>query len=228
MLTAALMCAGAAWAAPAAAPVVPGVARAFGIRRRLDGPGIAVTFDDGPHALGTPAMLEILDRHAAVATFFLVGEQVARMPALAAEISAAGHEIALHGHAHTLLLRRSTRTLSDDLDRALTTIGDATGIVPRVYRPPYGVFSTGGLRLCRRRGWEPVLWSRWGGDWGPGETPDTIARRAASGIERGDILLLHDSDHYSATDSWRRTAAALPRVLELAIATGEPLIRLRP
>jgi peptidoglycan/xylan/chitin deacetylase (PgdA/CDA1 family) len=225
-LTAALACAGAAWAIPAPAPVVPRLGRALGIRYRLDGPGIALTFDDGPHPRGTPAVLEILERHAAVATFFLIGEQVAPAPSLAAEIVAAGHEIGLHGHAHTLLLRRSSSALSQDLDRAVTTIGDATGIEPRVYRPPYGVFSSGGLRLCRRRGWEPVLWSRWGRDWGSRETPEAIARRASSGIVRGDIVLLHDADHYSALDSWRRTAAALPRVLELAARTGEPFVRL--
>jgi peptidoglycan-N-acetylglucosamine deacetylase len=223
---AAVACAGAAWAAPAPAPVFPAVARAFGIRRRLDGPGIALTFDDGPHPEGTPAVLEILDRHAVAATFFLVGEQVARTPSLAAEIVAAGHEIAVHGYAHTLLLRRLPRTLSDDLDRALDTIGDATGVMPRAYRPPYGVFSATGLLLCRRRGWEPVLWSRWGRDWGSRETPDAIARRAAARIESCDIVLLHDADHYSSPGSWRRTAAALPRILELATATGAPLVRL--
>jgi peptidoglycan-N-acetylglucosamine deacetylase len=226
VLTAALACAGAAWAAPAPAAVVPGLGAALGIRCRLDGPGIALTFDDGPHPRGTPAVLEILARHAAVATFFLVGEQVSRRPSLAAEIAAAGHEIALHGHAHTLLLRRSSRALSDDLDRAQTTIVDAAGIDPHAYRPPYGVFSSAGLRLCRRRGWEPVLWSRWGRDWGLREAPEAIARRAASGIARGDIVLLHDADHYSAPDSWRRTAAALPLILELAAGTGEPFVRL--
>lgn len=226
MLAAALACTGVAWATPAFAPLVPRLAAALGIRYRLAGPGIALTFDDGPHARGTPAVLEILDRHPAVATFFLVGEQVARAPSLAVEIAAAGHEIAVHGHTHTLLLRRSPRALSDDLDRAVATIGDATGIHPRVYRPPYGVFSSGGLRLCRRRGWEPTLWSRWGRDWDGREAPEAIARRAASGIARGDIVLLHDADHYSAPDSWRGTAAALPRVLELAAATGEPFVRL--
>jgi len=217
-----------AWVAPAPAPVAPAIARAFRIRRRLDRPGIALTFDDGPHPRGTPAVLEILDRDAQVATFFLVGEQVARLPSLAAEIAAAGHEIALHGHEHTLLLRRSPRALAADLDRALATIGEATGIEPRVYRPPYGVFSAGGLRLCRRRGWEPVLWSRWGRDWRAREAPEAIAHRAALGSVDGDIVLLHDADHYSAADSWRRTVAALPRILELTAASGAPLVCLTP
>src|SRR5579871_6518155 len=92
----ALLTAGAlaAWCGPAAAPVFAPLAAVYRIPlRRGGGRGIALTFDDGPHPQGTPAVLEQLDRHGARATFFLVGEQVARRPALAAEIAAAGHEI---------------------------------------------------------------------------------------------------------------------------------------
>lgn len=216
----------ATWSAPAAAPVVPVLCDLFDIRRRLRGPGIALTFDDGPHAQGTPAVLEELARQGVLATFFLVGEQVVRNPSLAAEIVAAGHEVALHGHAHTLILRRTPRSLERDLDRAVGMIEGATGVTPTCYRPPYGVFSAAGLALSRRRGWTPVLWSRWGRDWGPREAPEAIARRAGSGLRAGDIVLLHDADDYSAAGSWRRTVAALPAIVESALATGEPLVTL--
>jgi peptidoglycan/xylan/chitin deacetylase (PgdA/CDA1 family) len=216
----------AAWSAPAPAPVMPALCDAFGIQRRLNGPGIALTFDDGPHPQGTPAVLGELERRGVAATFFLVGEQVERDPALAAEIVAAGHEIALHGHAHTLLLRRAPRALERDLDRALAVIGDATGVSPTCYRPPYGIFSAAGLALCRRRGWAPVLWSRWGRDWGARETPAAIAERAVSRAVPGDIVLLHDADHYSSAGSWRRTVAALPSILDSLLATGAPLVTL--
>ena len=218
--------AAAVWSAPAPAPVVPAVCRMFGIRRRLDGPGIALTFDDGPHAHGTPAVLAELARAGIPATFFLVGEQVERDPSLAAEIVAAGHAIALHGYAHRLLLLRTPAALEGDLDRALSVIEGATGVSPTVYRPPYGVFSAGSLALCRRRGWVPTLWSRWGRDWGARETPSAIARRAAAGAVASDIILLHDADHYSSTGSWRRTSAALPAILESLLATGAPLVTL--
>src|SRR3954454_22804871 len=77
---------GAAWSAPALAPVSPAVCDALGVTRRLPTGGVALTFDDGPHAQGTPAVLEALAAAGATATFFLVGEQVERRPALAAEI----------------------------------------------------------------------------------------------------------------------------------------------
>ncbi len=214
----------AAWCAPAAAPVFPPLASAFAVPLRLpDGEGIALTFDDGPHRLGTPAVLSVLEEAGVRATFFLVGEQVARHPALAAEIAAAGHEIAVHGYRHRLLLRRGPRELDADFERATQTIGEATASESRAYRPPYGVFSLAGLALARRR-WQPLLWSRWGRDWEARATPASIAARATRGLRPGDIVLLHDADDYSSIDSWRKTVAALPAVIEAALATGAPLV----
>jgi peptidoglycan-N-acetylglucosamine deacetylase len=214
-----------AWCAPAAAAHVPALADLLAIPCRLPrGDGIALTFDDGPHPQGTPAVLEALADVGATATFFLVGEQVARSPALAAEIAAAGHEIALHGYRHRNLLLRTPRGLADDLDRAAAVIGEATGRAVRCYRPPYGIFSPAGLVLARRRGWLPVLWSRWGRDWERRRSPASVARRATAGLASGDVVLLHDADHYSSSGSWRTTVAALPAILEAAAGVDAPLV----
>jgi len=201
---------------------VPALARAYGIERRIDRDVVALTFDDGPHPEGTPATLEVLARRGATATFFLVGEQVDAHPDVARAIVEAGHEVAVHGYRHTLLLRRRARSLSADLDRAVGSIEAATGIAPRLYRPPYGVFSARGLELVRARGWRPLLWSRWGRDWERRATPESIARRASRDLRPGDVVLLHDSDAYSSADSWRRTVAALPSLLDAVAAVGVP------
>jgi peptidoglycan/xylan/chitin deacetylase (PgdA/CDA1 family) len=202
-------------AGPALAPVVPGLAGVLEIPTRQDGADgdVALTFDDGPHPQGTPAVLETLRERGATATFFLAGEQVARRPALAAEIVAAGHRVELHCHRHRNLLRLTVREFLDDAERARAAIEDATGQAIGDYRPPYGIFSAATLRAVRRRGWRPVLWSRWGKDWARRATPESIARRSSSGIRAGDIVLLHDADYYSARGSWVRTAAALPLIL---------------
>ncbi len=214
----------AGWLAPAAAPVVPPVAACFRIPLRLpSGRGIAITFDDGPHPEGTPAVLEALERAGVRATFYLVGEQVERYPALAAEVAAAGHEVGVHGYRHVLLLRRSPRAVRDDLRRATSVIGEATGRQPVTYRPPYGVLSLAALRIARSR-FAPLLWSRWGRDWERRATPSSIAALATRALGPGDVVLLHDADHYSVEGSWRRTAAALPAVLDAALATGEDLV----
>jgi peptidoglycan/xylan/chitin deacetylase (PgdA/CDA1 family) len=217
----------AAWCAPAAAPVAPQVARLIGVPTHLPEPyGVALTFDDGPHPQGTPAVLETLREHGAVATFFLVGEQVEKEPALAREIAAAGHAIGVHGYRHTLLLRRPPGAVRDDLARAADVIASASGQEPFLYRPPYGVFSLPALRLVRQLGWSPFLWSRWGRDWERAATPSSIAARATRNLDGGDVVLLHDADHYSSTGSWLRTAAALPEVLDALFQAGESPVAL--
>jgi peptidoglycan/xylan/chitin deacetylase (PgdA/CDA1 family) len=158
-------------------------------------------------------VLETLRQHGATATFFLAGEQVERRPALAAEIVAAGHRVELHCHRHRNLLRLTVRDFLEDAERGRAAIEEATGQAIADYRPPYGIFSASNLRAVRRRGWRPVLWSRWGKDWAKRATAESIARRSSTGIRAGDIVLLHDADYYSARGSWVRTAAALPLIL---------------
>jgi peptidoglycan-N-acetylglucosamine deacetylase len=202
-------------AGPALAPIVPGLGRALDIELSQEGDaGVALTFDDGPHPQGTPAVMEVLREHGASATFFLAGEQVERRPALVAEIVAAGHRVELHCHRHRNLLRLGVRQFLEDAERGRTAIEEAGGQAIADYRPPYGIFSAPTLRAVRRRGWRPVLWSRWGRDWERRATAESIARRSSFGIEAGDIVLLHDADYYSARGSWVRTAAALPLILE--------------
>jgi peptidoglycan-N-acetylglucosamine deacetylase len=205
---------------PGLAPLVAPVADAFGIARRLEhSPGVALTFDDGPHPDGTPGALELLRRAGATATFFLVGEQVEWRPALAAEIVAAGHGVALHCHRHRNMLRLTPRQIAEDLRRGAAVIEDATGRSPDLHRPPYGIYSVAGLVAARAR-WRPLLWSRWGRDWRARISPHTIARMLTRDIAPGEVLLLHDADWYSAPGSWTRTLAALPEVLAEIEARG--------
>ena len=212
---------GAAHALPALAQPVPAVRALLGIESRTaSGEGVALTFDDGPHPEGTPAILETLRAHAAHATFFLVGEQVARAPALAAEVAAAGHGIELHCDRHRNLLRLTPGQVNDDLDRATDRIASATGVVPRFHRPPYGVYSATALWSVRRRGLRPLLWTHWGRDWSARATARSIADEITSGLLPGSVLLLHDSDAYASEGSWRNTAAALPEVLDRIAAAG--------
>jgi peptidoglycan/xylan/chitin deacetylase (PgdA/CDA1 family) len=217
-----------AHAGPALAPIMPAVGSRLPIELDQSGAnGVALTFDDGPHPQGTPAVLEILREAGAAATFFLAGEQVARRPALAAEIVAAGHRVELHCHRHRNLLRLTVGQFLDDAERARVTIEEASGQAIADYRPPYGIFSGAILRAVRRRGWRPVLWSRWGKDWSRRATAESIARRSSSGIKAGDIVLLHDADYYSARGSWVRTAAALPLILAELESRGLKTVSLR-
>ncbi|HEY7966977.1 MAG TPA: polysaccharide deacetylase family protein [Solirubrobacteraceae bacterium] len=189
--------------------------------RTCDGRGYGLTFDDGPHREGTPAVLEVLDAAAVKATFFLVGEQVARNPSLAAEIVAAGHGIGLHCDRHRNQLRLGPRAVRSDIERAAARIEETTGLAIERYRPPYGIFNAAALALVHRNGWRPLLWTHWGRDWEAGATAESITHRLLGhGVAEGSVLLLHDADDYGSEGSWRRTAAALPRVLEALAERG--------
>jgi peptidoglycan-N-acetylglucosamine deacetylase len=201
------------------APIWPLLRRSLGVEDRTAGRrGYALTFDDGPHPQGTPAVLEILARERVPATFFLVGEQLRRNPTLGREIVAAGHGIGLHCDRHRNMLRLAPWQVREDIARALATIEDTTGRSPTLYRPPYGIFNASAIRTARTRGWRTLLWTQWGRDWEKRATPQSIAASVTEGVGEGSILLLHDADDYSAPGSWRRTVAALPGVLE-ALAT---------
>jgi peptidoglycan/xylan/chitin deacetylase (PgdA/CDA1 family) len=209
----ALGIAAAVYSLPALAPVAPPVARALRIPRTLPRDDVHVTFDDGPHPEGTPRVLDILDTAGVKATFFLVGERVQAAPDVAAEIARRGHEIAVHGHRHRNLLRLTPGQIARDLDQATATIAEATGAVPSLHRAPYGIYSWQALTEVRRRGLDPLLWSKWGHDWRAHRTPRQISDEATEALGPGDVILLHDADDYSAPGSWRNTVAALPDIL---------------
>ena len=203
-------------ALPPFAALVPRIAASNGIPLRLGRPGVTVTFDDGPHPDGTPAILDALDAAGVRAIFFMVGEQVERFPEVAGDVAARGHEIGIHGYRHRVQLGQSAAAVQQDIERAREVIGGA----PRFHRPPLGIYSSAGLRITRELGLEPLLWSRWGKDWRKFTTPERIARRATRDLGPGDVILLHDADHYSSKNSWQRTLAALPEILRAVQPTG--------
>jgi peptidoglycan/xylan/chitin deacetylase (PgdA/CDA1 family) len=196
------------------APHIPQAADALQIQRRLpDATGVAITFDDGPHPVGTPAVLEVLAEADIKATFFLVGEQVERRPALATEIAEQGHAIALHGYRHRPQPTMTRKAVQQDLEQGVAVIERATQVRPAWHRPPYGLYSAAGLSAARARGLKPLLWSRWGKDWRRCTTPARIARRSTANLRAGDVILLHDADFYSSRGSHERTVAALALIV---------------
>ena len=169
---------------------------------------VALTFDDGPDPASTPSFLELLATWDRRATFFLLGEHVARHRGLVRDLADAGHELGVHGWDHRCVLRSGERALLDDLRRTASLLEDLTGQPVTWYRPPYGVLSTAALRAARTAGLRPVLWSAWGRDWERRATPQRIVASVGRTLRPGGTVLLHDTDRTSAPDSWRRTLVA--------------------
>jgi len=185
---------------------------------RLSGVGsaghVALTFDDGPDPVSTPRILDVLDELGWHATFFCLGCQVRRSPGLARELVERGHEVAVHGDDHRSHLLRSPRATVTDVARARDCIEEVTRSEVRWFRPPYGGVALPSWLAGRNSGLQMVLWTTWGIDWREDSTGESVAANVERTFHRGATVLLHDSDITSASQSWKSTVDALPRLAE--------------
>jgi len=180
-------------------------------------PAIALTFDDGPSE-STPALLEILARHGAPATFFQCGANVRRLPGIAREVVAAGHEIGNHTDTHARLYLKSSSFIYRELAEAEETIDRVTGARPQLFRAPYGARWFGLRDAQRRLGLMGVMWSTIALDW---KWPaDRVARRLLTGAGNGAIFCLHDGQRLESRPDIRVTLEAVSDVLPKLIASG--------
>ena len=158
---------------------------------RTEEPLVAVTFDDGPSATWTDPILHVLAERGAFATFFLLGTNTQRDPALARHICDAGHEIGLHGVDHTNLTTLSARAVFQRTRDGRRQLEDLTGTPVRWFRPPYGEQRLRSYGMVRAAGMEVVMWSTVGDDWLP-QRPERAAELIVPNVRPGDIVLLHD------------------------------------
>jgi peptidoglycan/xylan/chitin deacetylase (PgdA/CDA1 family) len=185
---------------------------------------LAITFDDGPNPAITPKLLDMLAKHKARATFFLVGKFVRECPDLTKEILVRGHALGNHTDTHPNLLLCGPRKTEEELKRCVNAIREAAGVEPRWFRPPFGVRSPWLSEIVHRHGMQTVMWTLIPGDWRvkPADwlikRMNPIAGRARrklppgtgyGGGMTGDILCLHDGNHRHLNGDRARTVAAL-------------------
>jgi peptidoglycan/xylan/chitin deacetylase (PgdA/CDA1 family) len=177
-------------------------------RRQL----VALTFDDGPHPIFTPQVLDILKPHNAQATFFLIGERALRHPDLVARIKAAGHEVGNHYFTDGSLLHHSDADFLNHLEQTERALGITPG--PKFFRPPGGVARSRQLRLAQAHGYECVLGSAYPHD--PMHPPIWYIRwLVKNNLAPGTIVILHDG-----ISNPTRTIRALPQILTAARRKG--------
>ena len=206
--------AGAAYAVRGRSSQIFGPSVWHGDRRR---PAIALTFDDGPSE-STPRILELLHRHRAAATFFQCGANAARLPSIAREISAAGHEIGNHSHTHAGLWLRSPAFIHNELHRAQQTLAAIHGAAPTLFRAPFGVRWFGLRKAQAQLGLLGVMWTTIARDW---TLPaSSIAARLDAGLANGAILCLHDGRLLSVRPDIGQTIQALEILLPALTAKG--------
>jgi peptidoglycan/xylan/chitin deacetylase (PgdA/CDA1 family) len=170
---------------------------------------VALTFDDGPDPVGTPKVLDILDRHGATASFFCIGSRSARDPGLAREIVARGHFVENHTFRHPNgFAFHSPRGLATEVGQAQDLLTELTGRAPVFFRPPMGISGPLLQFVLRRFGLSRVTWTRRGYDGLPAD-PDVVLSRLTRGLAAGDILVLHDG----GPSGGHAAVQTLPRLL---------------
>jgi len=161
---------------------------------------VALTYDDGPNDAATQALLEVLARHNARATFFMIGRFALARPNLVREVHAAGHLIANHTMTHPWLTMLPAHQVREELRTCNAALEDITGAAIRYVRFPHGARRPAVLRIARELNLMPVQWNAMGNDWQP-IGPDAIRARLNHDLQQarrrntGANILLHDGFH---------------------------------
>ena len=198
--------------APAATPAPAPAPQITFSQCRVEGPYIAMTFDDGPHGANTPRLLDMLKQRGIKATFFVVGQCAAEFPDIMKRIVAEGHEIASHSWSHPQLTKMGEEGVTDQLQKTHDIIRHTTGVEPKVMRPPFGAFTPNQRAWANKKwGYKIIMWDVDPLDWkvrNAEHVKSEILRQTVA----GSIILTHDI-HKSTID-------AMPETLDGLTAKG--------
>ena len=171
---------------------------------------VYLSFDDGPDPDITAFVLDILNEYGAKASFFCIGENVAKYPDMYHRIISEGHAVGNHTQHHKNGWKTTNKEYLDDIRAASQFIHSD------LFRPPYGRVRFSQLRVIRNEmQLTPVMWSLVSGDFDTALSPENCAKNVLDNMREGDIIVFHDSEKAS-----ERLKYALPLVLEEIRARG--------
>lgn len=153
---------------------------------------VALTFDDESHPVYTPQVLDILEQYKVRATFFLIGRRAERYPKIVHQIVAKGHEIGNHTYSHPKdLSKESLDAIRQEIEKGTIAIEKATGVRPKLFRPPKGFLNYRVLTIAQLEGYTLVFWTV-SADHEDAPTPEVMAKRVLKLVHPGAIILMHD------------------------------------
>lgn len=178
----------------------------------VEGPYIALTFDDGPHATLTPKLLDILKEKGVKATFFVLGQCVEANPDVLQRAVAEGHEIGNHSWDHKAFPKVGASGLTSQITNTNAAIEKAGGPKPTLVRPPYGATNSAiTKRLNEEFGLKVIMWDVDPLDWKV-RNSEHVRSEILKGTKSGSIVLAHDIHP--------TTVAAMPQTIDELKAKG--------
>lgn len=168
-------------------------------------PAVYITFDDGPHPVATPYVLELLEKYDAAATFFCVGNNVSDHPDIYEQLLQKGHCTGNHTYNHDNGWKTDNFSYLRSIEKTKKLVDS------RAFRPPYGRIRFTQVRKLIKRDptWRIYMWDVLSGDFDRDITPDQCAENVLSNMQPGSIIVFHDSEK-----AYERMSYALPMVLE--------------
>ena len=175
---------------------------------------IALTFDDGPHPIYTPVILDILKEYEIRATFFMVGENVEHYRDVAERVLSEGHEVGNHTYSHPHLLNMTYGTLLDEVLGCEDVLFTLSEYKPHLFRPPEGLVGKDVISIADKLEYSVILWNVDTRDWA--NTPsDKIVENVIKNTDSGDIILMHDYIGYNSP-----TPEALRKYIPILLKKG--------
>jgi peptidoglycan-N-acetylglucosamine deacetylase len=173
------------------------------------------TFDDGPHEIYTPQILDLLEEHNTKATFFLLGEKLKKNKELVIRMRDSGHSIGIHGYRHDSMLMKSKIIIREQIERTKVELELLIGKPVQLFRPPYGLFNRAVLKECRQLSLRIVMWSFLTYDFDIRLSDSYLLKTLQKKLCPGDIITLHDG-HINSI----RTARLLPQLIRYIRSRG--------
>ncbi|MCC9165643.1 polysaccharide deacetylase family protein [Pontibacter harenae] len=184
--------------------------------REAAGKKLYLTFDDGPIPEVTPWVLEQLAKHNVKATFFCVGDNVAKHPAIALQIQQQGHQLANHTFHHLKGWQTPLQIYLQNVQQCQEQL-EQFGVEPqkRLFRPPHGRITSAQATALRQEQYELVMWDMLTNDYDASLSPETCLKKALQHTQSGSIIVFHDS-----LKAKRNMMYALPPFLKHFTAQG--------
>ncbi|MDP4164060.1 MAG: polysaccharide deacetylase family protein [Bacillota bacterium] len=167
-------------------------------RKNKESKKLAFTFDDGPHEIYTPMLLDLLNDNNIKATFFVLGSKAEQFPEIIQRMHAEGHLIGMHNYVHRSNWMMTPRKVLWELNRSAAIVEGITGVRPVYYRPPWGLLNILDYFILKK--FNVVLWSLMVNDWRSVGGSERVKKELLKKINQGDIILLHDSGETIGAD----------------------------